>query len=296
VDGVVMTGAEAVLRGPLAFVHIPKTAGTTFRTQLRRQYGWDRVLELQPNNPESNFETLARMSEAERARYRAFVGHWGLEWQDHFPADTQYLTFLRQPVDRVKSLYQHVWRDTSHDDHRLLRERNLSLGDYLRSGITLETDNSQVRFVAGAPLDEPCSEDMLRCAMANLDRFVVVGFTERFDESLALIRRRLGWRWPVYVSENTRPPNADSGIVTPACLAAVAEKNQYAQRLYDFALQRFDEQMRDPQFRRDVARLRLLNRLYRVYHRLRYLRVSAAGTIVYASHTGVGRAIQDAIA
>ena len=48
----------------------------------------------------------------------------------------------------------------------------------------------------------PLTEGDLAQAKRNLDRFLVVGLTERFDESFILIRRALGWRLPMYERHN----------------------------------------------------------------------------------------------
>ena len=58
-------------------------------------------------------------------------------------------------------------------------------------------------------------------AKANLDRFLVVGLTERFDESFILVRRALGWRLPMYSTRNAsrgprraRPGDRAKALIT----------------------------------------------------------------------------------
>ena len=66
----------------------------------------------------------------------------------------------------------------------------------------------------------------LALAKRNLDGFIAVGLTERFDESLIMIRRALGWRLPAYMSTNAalsgQPGDPDDGAAT-----AIRERNLF---------------------------------------------------------------------
>ena len=58
-------------------------------------------------------------------------------------------------------------------------------------------------------LDTPfgaCTSDMLERAKRHIEeRFSFVGITERFDESLVLLRRTFAWKPPYYVAANVTP-------------------------------------------------------------------------------------------
>src|SRR5437667_105406 len=68
------------------------------------------------------------------------------------------------------------------------------------------SDNDQTRQLAGKcgiPKARTSAEEMLRIAKRNLtEHFTVVGVTEKFDRSLLLMKRCLGWGRPFYVSDN----------------------------------------------------------------------------------------------
>jgi hypothetical protein len=123
-------------------------------------------------------------------------------------------------------------------------------------------------MLAGVGRDVPvgrCTEAMLAQARRHLDeRIPLVGLTERFDESLVLMKRALGWGLPVYRILNRtkgRPARSD---VTPSARAAIEAYNALDLALYCEATARFEAAMaaQGPDFADEVQRLRRLCRLY----------------------------------
>ena len=102
--------------------------------------------------------------------------------------------------------------------------------------------------------------EALEEAKRNLDRFLVVGLTERFDETFILIRRALGWKLPYYLTANvtTRPKPA-----TQDTLEQIRERNRLDLELYDFANQRLsaDVAKQGPSFARELAAFKALNKV-----------------------------------
>jgi hypothetical protein len=90
--------------------------------------------------------------------------------------------------------------------------------------------------VAGAEYEEPCTAEICERAKENLVRyFSVVGLSERFEESLALMKLRFGWKLQRYSSFNvtrTRPKKAD---LPRSTLDLILEKNSFDISLYDCA-------------------------------------------------------------
>jgi hypothetical protein len=81
------------------FLHIPKTAGTTFRAVLDRQYSPNEIFAFTGDVP-ADMRRFNALPKEERDGYRLFLGHApiisGIEAADD--ADT--ITFLRDPVSR----------------------------------------------------------------------------------------------------------------------------------------------------------------------------------------------------
>jgi hypothetical protein len=114
---------------------------------------------------------------------------------------------------------------------------NWSLEDFVRRS---PRENVQCKIIAGAAYEKPCTAEICERAKENLVRyFSVVGLSERFEESLALMKLRFGWKLQRYSSFNvtrTRPRKAD---VPRATLDLIAEKNAFDVSLYNCAVNIF---------------------------------------------------------
>ena len=147
----------------------------------------------------------------------------------------------------------------------------MSLADYVRSGIALEMDNSQTRAIAGdvgTPYGQ-CTEEMLETARRNLaEHFSWVGVTERFDESIVLLRRTFGWSDVRYMNANvarsaTPPSESD--------LALIEEMNSLDMALYRDACLAFDKRIEAEEgFAEELEQLRRANERYKRWGKLTY--------------------------
>ena len=103
-----------------------------------------------------------------------------------------YITVLRDPVDRVISAFYFMSNYKLHPNYWKFRREGWQLEDFVRRS---PRENVQSKMMAGANYDEPCTAEILEKAKQNLAKyFSVVGLTERFEESLALMKLRFGWK------------------------------------------------------------------------------------------------------
>lgn len=263
-------------RPTVLFLHIGKTAGATMRRALRRQFPGKLVMELRAPTVrpgrlrrDGANEHFASLPEAERARPRLIVGHFTYGLHEAVPGPCVYVTLLRDPVALVLSQYHHVRRHPGH----LLHERVKAVPDlrsYVESGISLETDNSQTRALAGDTTTPfgGCTPQMLETARANLERsFRVVGLTERFDESLVLMRLAFGWDRLRYVPVNVDRSRRE--LPSMQDLDLIRSRNELDLALYAWATERFEDAIaKIPGFGDHLARLRRDNAAYRPWGRL----------------------------
>ena len=189
------------------------------------------------------------------------VGHvpYGV-FREHLPADTRYMTFLREPVDRVLShYYRHILSKDSRVEKAVRRpgragdriaseeEQELKL-DLLEEALVESSlpqlTNLSTRFLCGH--DDPLGElpaSAVDDAKENLRQFAFVGIQERFEESLVLLQRMLGLGSMPYrdrhVSRDGSRPTADE--LPDERRALIAEYNQLDAELYRFALGLFEE-------------------------------------------------------
>jgi hypothetical protein len=98
--------------------------------------------------------------------------------------------------------------------------------------------NSQTRQLSGRQfgnLDEAALEE----AMRNVGGFLVVGLTERFEETFVLLRRAIRLRMPFYATRNVSP----SHEVSERALGLIRERNQLDLALYEYARDLFAQQV-----------------------------------------------------
>lgn len=253
------------------FLHIGKTAGSTMRQILKRQFPSSQTLTVRARRRprEETLADFARLPEAERLQPRLIMGHTVFGLHEHVPRPSRYVTMLRDPAKLAISQYRYVLRTPGHRHHD--QAQGMSLREYIESGLALEMDNSQTRAVAG-DIGTPyrgCTPEMLETAKRNLaEHFAWVGITERFDESVVLLGRTFGWPDVRYVSANVArgaaPPSESE-------LELVRRSNHLDQELYDHCCRLLDERIAgEPGFATALELFGQANARYARWGRLTY--------------------------
>lgn len=246
---------EAAQRPRMIFLHNLKTGGTTLRDIVSRQY--------EP----SELRTTGRVVEIKKltnpSKVRAIQGHLSYGIHAYVPGESTYATLLRDPVERIISLYSFLLEKPNHAFHPAARSGGLEA--FVTSGKVLEVDNGQTRRLSGMhPKFGRCSEAMLEVAKANLDRhFAVVGTTERFDESLLLLKRAFGWRSVLYFKRKVTKKKPKRGALSSGDLATIEAYNELDAELYAYAADKLARVVdrQGPEFRQEVRAFETLNAL-----------------------------------
>ena len=114
----------------LIFVHIPKTAGTTFAAILERNFRASRIVSVYPNFGITTSELRALPDET-RATMECVKGHFDYGIHRDLGRPFRYVTFLRHPVEQVRSRYNHMRSSRAHPLHHLAR-KGISLEEVQR--------------------------------------------------------------------------------------------------------------------------------------------------------------------
>jgi len=166
-----------------------------------------------------------------------FKGHMLFGLHAILPQPATYITVVREPVDRVISSFYFMRTYKLHPLYWKFKRENWSLEDFVTRS---PRENVQCKIIAGAEYAKPCTAEICERAKENLGRsFSVVGLFERFEESLALMKLRFGWKLQRYSSFNvtrTRPKKAD---IPQSTLDLIAEKNSLDISLYNCAAKLF---------------------------------------------------------
>jgi hypothetical protein len=219
------------------FIHVPKAAGTTLNRLIEWEYPLLQIYSVDPYFFKWSSAHLWRLSKRRLKRFRVFKGHMMFGLHEILPQPATYITILRDPVDRVMSAFYFMRNYKLHPLYWKFRRENWTLEDFVTR---LPRDNVQCKFIGGAVYEEPCTAEICERAKENLVRhFSVAGLLERFEESLALLKLRFGWRLNNYSSFNvtrTRPNKRD---LPKSTLELIQERNRFDIELYECGAQLF---------------------------------------------------------
>jgi hypothetical protein len=231
------------------FIHVPKTAGRTVESILHRNYpaaGVYALYGLWGAIPAAAM-TLRAMSAEEKRPIQLVVGHTPFGWHGSFPWPMRYFAYLREPTDRIVSLYYYLLKVPRHPLLTLIQENGWSLGEFAQSGQVFDVDNEHTRYLSGVGQSVPIGQigkEHLEQAKRNIvEQDILLGLTERFDESLVRIARHLEWRSIGYTVQNRSEGRPTVDSVDPAAVAAIRAANPYDLELYEFARARFEQQI-----------------------------------------------------
>jgi len=254
----------------LIFVHIQKTAGSTLRWITRRQYPKGAVLEIGKSPHHFPLEEFKRLELAERDRIDCVVGHipYGLHEYLSRPAD--YITFLRDPIERGVPQFYYICRRPSNRIYPLIKAKNFSLVDYVENDEYGRPDNMQIRYIIGAGTEAQMTANELEQAkVALLDRFVCFGLAERFDDSLVLLRKALGWGRVYYLEQNVTKDRPALTDIPQGIIKRFEEKYALDAELYEFGRREFEKRVTSMSdtLGKELATLKMLNAMYGVFNR-----------------------------
>ena len=268
----------------LIFLRLPKTGGNTMDQVLEHclPNQWFYPAELAVPSallirPTEGVAKKFRQLTVERQQsIRCVIGeHIALDVDTIFDRPTKFFTIVRNPVDRViSSFFYHITQR-----HMVCYPfiKDLSLEQYVESGIGLDTDNHQVRVLSGCPeLDAPWDPNgrpisappverrHLEMAKHNIEqRFVAAATLEQFTSLVWFFKRLYGWplHRVIFRRHNETAIRPPLGRVSAATRQRLVEMNRYDTELYGWVRGRFEQQIRplQPSFSREVRRFEMLN-------------------------------------
>jgi Galactose-3-O-sulfotransferase len=219
------------------FLHVPKTAGTTLNRLIEWEYPIFQMYSVDPVFFTWSASHLRRLPPERLKKTRMFKGHMVFGLHEILPQPATYITVLRDPIERVMSAFYYMSSYRLHPKYRKFTREQWTLEDFVKR---LPRDNVQCKILAGADYNSPCTKEIFEQAKENLFKhFSVVGLSERFEESLALMKLRFGWKLRRYSSFNvtrTRPKKQD---LSKATLDLIATKNSFDLALYECATNMF---------------------------------------------------------
>lgn len=221
------------------FQHIPKTAGVSVRSVMACNFRAQDVLHV----PDARWRD-APFALAAAERYRFIHGHVQYEFLRDIIHATRVVTFLREPVDRVLSLYfflraQTVGPNMSPGALLAVEQAKLkSIEEFVSDPhpmIAAMITNYQVQMLITAAEIERGRATWVRDAVENLRSYAFVGIADAhtMPRALAAMARVFGWvvsRDSPRVNQTTRSRNAHQ---LRHARRLIAERNELDLALYE---------------------------------------------------------------
>ena len=220
-------GRLAISEPPmLCFIHIERTAGTTFHRILANNYPYYVLLKSWQlwSNSEANDFTCGEYKHLKQILpwTEAIGGHSlreYLRYEEVFGEKVQYLTFVRDPVTRYLSQFRYQ-------------------RDVMRLGWTLESFVAEPRFNNYMTHRIARNGDVEQAKRTLRENFAFVGLKEDFDRSLLLMAEALevrdfDTRYEICNASSDARRSQDQELAAPL-RARIAENNALDLELYRF--------------------------------------------------------------
>ncbi len=168
----------------IVFDHIPKCAGTTVFSYLKKYYPYRLTYETLASHDFVN--KFKQYSIKKRNQYKFITGHLAFLLADYASPDTLLVTIIREPIDRIISHYFYV-KDKKNPKlyQKVFVENNISLKDYCAMIESDELSNYYVKRYSGwnNKRIESFPEGAINKAYNNIiTKYNHVGFQDKIEE------------------------------------------------------------------------------------------------------------------
>lgn len=221
----------------------------TFENQIY----FDRFLRLNPTRDTHPKKFLSGIPELvkekvipQMSKLKMIGGHFAFGIHAHVGDAPNYVTVLRNPIERVISEYFYMKQKGFYYQELILKE-DLSLANYLNHPETEYLNNLQTRLISGVTYEngDKVTDEIYEIALKNLREMRTVGISEKFSESLALFAILLKWeRIPIHTiaNRNDQRPKIDS--LDSDTIKQIEQREKYDLALYNEAKKLFSDQLR----------------------------------------------------
>jgi hypothetical protein len=226
------------------FIHIPKTAGATFRSILKKNYSKKESFIIHDQYPEISLRYLKSLSETELNKFNLIAGH-GAQYLHNRARQFKSIIYVRDPVKQIISGYYHIKRSPGNLLHKEIQSLN-SLEEYVeylttRDGLNFQTyylSRPEKNFFNKEKFREIEKYDYL-LALEILKKTDYIFLTEYFDESLLILNKELNLKKINYISRNISTSRSKEEN-NNELINKIKKAQSWDYKLYNYAHTRFE--------------------------------------------------------
>ena len=171
------------------FMHIPKTAGSTFNSYLEEIF---KEPHLYPNltekrnrklRPYARRGPLLKLGPKRKEEIQLVRGHLNHKSGSIIFDNPFIMTFLREPVDRILSVIRH------HKFKKRVTTKGFEPDSFKEAYLSNQKRlvNSQIRYFLNSKNDQKLARRHVNIALSVAEQMNFIGLTERFDDSIELL-------------------------------------------------------------------------------------------------------------
>jgi hypothetical protein len=216
------------------FIHVPKTAGSSFRKELAETLRPQRNIHINYDSDEpfaQQMETaIARFLEADKYTYFRFAsGHINMDQalliRRNRP-DTRIITFLRNPVDRVISDFRYQ-RTPAHPPYKNFIERYPTIDAYIADPVS---QNRMSRILTPSHIDPADFDEVVNFLDQNV---TFIGIQDIYPLSFSIMFGLLGMnRHPRVHERKTQSTDTNDVMLSEELQSRIRSINDLDHRLF----------------------------------------------------------------
>lgn len=244
----------SIKKHTILFLHIPKTAGTSFLTVMKNVFGDEGVLRIV--SPHSEFEKISvDLMKCDLSLVACIAGHIPRYIWHKYEDKLRYFVMLRDPIDRVFSLFRFLSSADAKDLAEIGLYPGFTFDEFLSTrapGTFGQVNNGMSRMLSNKrSLNDP-DDNAFWDAGSMLDElqenfaFLVendFGIVEKMKETLRLVEK--SWDIPYEIEEyRENSTSNDDGLRTVQNIHRIVELNTIDISLYQAARKLFHERVK----------------------------------------------------